>query len=323
MGTAGNDERLVHRRPLQTSLFQLAWRGCLRQLRALRRLCARPVRASLGSASGPWGPPVSRPPPRAFRVSGALPATMMLIAAFRSRSMTRPQASQRYVRTERGSLAFTAPHPEHVLLLGYQRSMTCMVMPVRTHLHSSSRRNSPNEASSTAWARLWLATIPATLRSSIEISEQLLARWVVSFSRSSRRWLATRAWMRWTRCLALARRPDPLCLRERSRWALASLRSDAWWRLGFPMTVPSESVARWETPRSTPTAGPLGWEEATSARSTVREASQRPARQETVIRVTWAPPTRRATSSMQWTRPILGSLRALGSPSMRPNEPVV
>ena len=47
--------------PLQTSLFQLAWRGCLRQLRALRRLCARPVRASLGSASGPWGPPVSRP----------------------------------------------------------------------------------------------------------------------------------------------------------------------------------------------------------------------------------------------------------------------
>jgi hypothetical protein len=110
-------------------------------------------------------------PPRAFRVSGALPATMMLIAAFRSRSMTRPQASQRYVRTERGSLAFTAPHPEHVLLLGYQRSMTCKVVPVRTHLYSSSRRNSPNEASSTAWARLWLATIPATLRSSIEISE--------------------------------------------------------------------------------------------------------------------------------------------------------
>jgi hypothetical protein len=47
--------------PLQTSLFQLAWRGCLRQLRALRRLCARPVRASLGSASGPWGTSASRP----------------------------------------------------------------------------------------------------------------------------------------------------------------------------------------------------------------------------------------------------------------------
>ena len=32
-------------------------------------------------------------PPRAFIVSGALPATLMLMAAFRSRSMTRPQPS--------------------------------------------------------------------------------------------------------------------------------------------------------------------------------------------------------------------------------------
>ena len=57
----GDTAHELHPHPLQTSLFQLAWRGCLRQLRALRRLCARPVRASLGSASGPWGPPVSRP----------------------------------------------------------------------------------------------------------------------------------------------------------------------------------------------------------------------------------------------------------------------
>lgn len=33
-------------------------------------------------------------PPRAFSVSGALPATLMLMAAFRSRSMLSPQASQ-------------------------------------------------------------------------------------------------------------------------------------------------------------------------------------------------------------------------------------
>ena len=32
-------------------------------------------------------------PPRAFWVSGALPATLMLMAAFKSRSMTRPQCS--------------------------------------------------------------------------------------------------------------------------------------------------------------------------------------------------------------------------------------
>ncbi len=77
-------------------------------------------------------------------------------------------------------------------------------------------------------------------------------------------------------------------------------------------------------PRSTPTAPPFGTcVTGLSSRSTVNAAYQRPARRETVMRSTRAPPTRAVTSSMQCTRPIRGSFSAFGSPWMRPNTPVV
>ena len=82
----------------------------------------RLVRASPGSAFPTvcWFRLTSTP--RAFNVSGALPATLILMAAFRSRSIDAPHATQLNVRSERGSLAFTVPQFEHVLLDGNQRS---------------------------------------------------------------------------------------------------------------------------------------------------------------------------------------------------------
>jgi hypothetical protein len=62
-------------------------------------------------------------PPRAFYVSGPLPATVAaraarLHAAFSSRSRMRPQPSHPNVRAQRGRMSFTAPQREHRLLLG-------------------------------------------------------------------------------------------------------------------------------------------------------------------------------------------------------------
>ena len=164
--------------------------------------------------------------PCAFRVSGALPATQMFIAAFKSRSIARPQLSQRYVRSLRESLAFTLPQPEHVLLLRYQRSTTCSRAPVRTVLHSSWRRNSPKAASLTDLARWWFFTMPATFKSSMLMSEYLRDSHVVSLCIASSRWFATWAWRRATFALALARRFEPLIFRLSACWARFSFRSD-------------------------------------------------------------------------------------------------
>lgn len=93
---------------------------------------------------------------------------------------------------------------------------------------------------------------------------------------------------------------------------------------GFGTTVPSDNVASFLTPRSTPTDGlPRTGAGTPPGLSTESEAYHRPALREIVMRVTFASPTRRATSSKQWTRPTRGSLSALGSPSIGPKEPVV
>ena len=92
-------------------------------------LCACLVRASPRSAFPTvcWFRLTSSP--RAFNVSGAPPATQMFIAAFRSRSKTRPQLSQLNTRSDRDSLAFTVLQFEHVLLDGYQRSTARSASP--------------------------------------------------------------------------------------------------------------------------------------------------------------------------------------------------
>lgn len=115
----------------------------------------------------------------------------MFIAAFRSRSIVRPQLSHVYVRSARESLAFTLPHFEHVLLLRYQRSTTCSRAPVLAVLYSNCRRNSPKAASLTDLARWWFFTMPATFKSSMLMSEYLRDSHVVSLCNASLRWFAT------------------------------------------------------------------------------------------------------------------------------------
>ena len=137
--------------------------ACRIALRPSAPRLTAPVRRTLGShftetsVARPVWPPRLTASPCAFRVSGALPATQMFITAFRSRSIVRPQLSQRYVRSDRGSLAFAPPHFEHVLLLRYQRSTTCSRAPVLAALYSSWRRNPPNAASLTDLARWWFS----------------------------------------------------------------------------------------------------------------------------------------------------------------------
>ena len=61
------------------------------------------------SATYPDGLPRLTVPPRAFNVSGALPATRILTAKFASQSMDRLQAPQLNTHSLRGSLAFVTP----------------------------------------------------------------------------------------------------------------------------------------------------------------------------------------------------------------------
>src|ERR1035437_795839 len=130
-------------------------------------------------------------------VSGPLPATMAspraarFFAAFRSRSRTIPHAIQTYVRADRSSLAFTAPHPEQVLLEQNHRSTTTVRPPLQTVLYSNCLRSSPNEASAMCRASRWFLSIPATFRSSMTTVPNCLPKLVVSLWVESLRWSAT------------------------------------------------------------------------------------------------------------------------------------
>ena len=78
------------------------------------------------SATYPDGLPRLTAPPRAFNVSGALPATRILTAKFASQSMDRLQAPQLNTHSLRGSLAFATPqHAPNNLPL-----FTCFASPV-------------------------------------------------------------------------------------------------------------------------------------------------------------------------------------------------
>jgi|GEM_PF-6738456 hypothetical protein len=142
---------------------------------------------------------------------------------------------------------------------------------------------------------------------------------------ASRLTSATRPWSRATLRRCLSRLPEPFVIRPRRRCAFFKRRMACPSGFPFGTTVPSDRVASALIPRSTPTAPFFGGTGAGFAggSSTVSDAYQRPDHSLTVMRRTRLPPTRDATSSMQWTRPIRGSLNARGSPGTRPNEPVV
>ncbi len=179
------------------------------------------------------------------------------------------------VRTRRGSLAFTAPHPEHVFDDGNHRLATTRFPPFHAVLQASWRRISPNPASETARASFRCRTIPETLRSSTTMVPYSRVRLAVSLWIASRRG-ATTWWWTWLRC-ALARRHrlDGRCpvrrsgptFRETDREARRSFRSAEARCFGFSAGArPSENTANILTPRSTPSTA-SGREGLRSARS--------------------------------------------------------
>ena len=82
---------------------------------------------------------------------------MGLSAAPRSRSVTKPRASQVKIRSVRLGVGFTVPRPEHVLLEGNLRSATAGCPLLHPVLSSSWRVISPKEASAMCRAGVWFS----------------------------------------------------------------------------------------------------------------------------------------------------------------------
>ena len=77
------------------------------------------------------------------------------LAALRSRSATRPQASQWKTRSSRGISPFTCPHLEHLFVDGYHLSAVMSADPYHWVLYPSCLSISPQAASAMAFARWW------------------------------------------------------------------------------------------------------------------------------------------------------------------------
>ena len=86
-----------------------------------------------------------------------------LIAAFKSRSCTAPQDSQRHSRIASVRERFRAPQPEHNCELGNHLSAFSNATPYNSHLYSSIRTNSDIAESDTERARRRFLVMPLTL----------------------------------------------------------------------------------------------------------------------------------------------------------------
>ena len=246
-----------------------------------------------------------------------------LRAAFSSRSMTRPHAWHRYVRSDRDSLAFTVPQPEHVLELGQNRPAVMSWPPFRVVLQASIRRASPKPASEMARASRRFRVIPATFRSSETTVAYRAARPVVALCRASARTLATRAWMRASRAADLRRFALPFAVRECARLARRGWRSEDRSASG-PSTVTtrprsSTPVSRVLIPRSTPIADPGRECRSGMARSasTVNDTCQRCAVRVTVAGKIRAVPLSSLRASLR-VDSCVRSVPSLGRVTVRP-----
>src|SRR5437879_4083449 len=100
----------------------------------------------------------------------ASPAAKMLYAALMSRSWQTPQPGQTHSRTSRVRMSRLYPQALHVLLVASHRSMMTTVRPYHAALYSSCRRISPHPTSLMALARQWFLSMPATCKSSRQIT---------------------------------------------------------------------------------------------------------------------------------------------------------
>src|SRR5215831_16320340 len=252
-----------------------------------------------------------RSPPQAVTAElAAIPARFR--AALTSRPASKPQSSQRNILSARSSVGLMTPQQEQVLLEGYQRPASTIRAPYSPALYVICRRNSAMPTSDTARARWRLDTMPLTFKSSMPITAKVLVIRVVSLCRLSRRIAAIRRCSRPSRAFAFLALREPRRLRAIALFARRSRFSAAACDFGPSITSPVESVARAETPRSTPTTASGCATGCTSSVSIWMATNHRPASQDTVAR--FSGPENRTASRIR-TQPITGSL--MRSPSVR------
>src|SRR5579859_718113 len=211
--------------------------------------------------------------PRSFRLS-ARPAASTLMAALTSRSWVDPQG-QVHDRTLSAILSLIQPQSEHIRVDGKNRSTRANVRPYRAALYSTMATNCDQPASCTDLASR-VRPRPATHRSSTYTAwlSRMIA--VDSLCCQSRRVSATRACARATLTTAFLRLFEPLALRATACCSRRSLRA-AWRRnFGAATFVPSDSTAKWVSPRSMPTCASTSGNGAGAA-CTTNEAKYRPA----------------------------------------------
>ena len=97
------------------------------------------------------------------------PYALRFNAAWKSRSMTFPQHSQRYMRSCKVSVDFTAPHWQHSLELGKNLSAVTKRMLFPLHLYSVILRNSRKLCCCIAFDKCRFFIMPDTFKSSIHM----------------------------------------------------------------------------------------------------------------------------------------------------------
>src|SRR5207247_1449910 len=175
--------------------------------------------------------------------------------------------------------------------------------PYRRALYSSILTNAAHPASWTDLARRVRAS-PLTARSSTATA---WLSWISAVERwwwNSRRASATLAWARAALTRALSRFLLPFSLRDRFRCVRLSFFSARRRNCGEAIFVPSDRTAKWVSPRSMPTAGPVAGRERGPA-STTKLAKYRPAA--SLITVTLDGRDGSGRDQRTGTSPILGS----------------
>src|SRR5215217_4050323 len=116
------------------------------------------------------------------------------------------------------------PQSEQSFVDGKKRPTLTLRLKLQVALYSTWRTNSPKAASRTERDSLVFAS-PFVFKSSTQIKSYCRVRWVVSLWRKSLLWFDTLRCTPATRRFAFSLRRLPGFFRERSFWALLSLRS--------------------------------------------------------------------------------------------------
>src|ERR1035437_1083575 len=91
----------------------------------------------------------------------------MLIAAFKSRSITKPHFGHSYVRSD-NFIFLIDPHELHIFVLGSNIPISMKYLKFQLLLYSICSLNSPHDTSLILFANLWFCTIPLMLSVSKE-----------------------------------------------------------------------------------------------------------------------------------------------------------